>query len=172
MLRAISALVLLAQALFPAAPAGVGATDAYARSSGNAKPVAAAIGRALFATVWPAQVLNVYADSVDGRSVAGLRLSGVRFHRPLTREQFIDEIAQIVRTAFTSSNVNEVDVWATVPLRVGKDVVVAGDLAKPTSRTVFTLSVRRGESADSMVARMRRGDGAFWDQEWMRSALK
>jgi hypothetical protein len=61
---------------------------------------------------------------------------------------------------------------ATVPLRVGKDIIVAGDLAKPTSRTVFTLSVRRGESVASLLRRMRQGDGVFWDQDWTRSGLK
>ncbi len=172
MLRAISALALLGQILFPNAPPGVGRTDAYARGAGNEKPLAVAIGRALFLTEWPAQVLNVYADGVRGRSVAGLRVSGVRFHHPLTREEFISEIGDLVRETFAASSVDEVDVWATVPLRVGKDIVVTGDLAKPTSRTVFTLSVLRGESAASFSRRMRQGDGVFWDQEWAHTGLK
>lgn len=171
MLRAISALILIAQVLFPTAPPGVGKTDAFARASGNRKAEAVTIGRALFATEWPAQVLNVYADGIAGHDVAGLRISGRRFHHPLTREQFIGEVADLVQHTFDSSNVEEVDLWATVPLRVGKDLVVAGDLAVPTWRTVFTLSVRRNEPLSALVQRMRRGDGVFWDQEWARSAL-
>lgn len=172
MLKVISALALLAQTLFPTAPPGIGRTDAYARAAGNRKAVAVAIGRALFLTEWPAQVLNVYADGINGHSVAGLRVSGVRFHHQLTRDEYISEIAALVQKTFASAHVDEVDVWATVPLRVGKDIVVAGDLARPTSRTVFTLSVRRGESSASFIRRMRQGDGVFWDQEWTRTGLK
>jgi hypothetical protein len=172
LLRVISALALLAQTLFPTAPPGVGRTDAYARAAGNEKPIAVAIGRVLFMTEWPAQVLNVYADGIAGHKIAGLRVSGVRFHHALTREEYIAEIATLVQKTFASSNVDEVDVWATVPLRVGKDIVVAGDLARPTSRTVFTISVRRGESSASFIRRMRQGEGVFWDQEWTRTGLK
>ncbi len=164
--------MLLAQTLFPTAPPGVGRTDAYARAAGNAKPIAITIGRVLFATQWPAQVLNVYADAIHGHSVAGLRISGVRFHHALTREEFIAEIGSLVSVTLRSSSVDEVDVWATIPLRIGKDVVVAGDLAKPTSRTVFTLTVRRGESPASVAGRMRDANGVFWDQDWMRGSLK
>jgi len=131
------------------------------------------IGRALFGTEWPAQVLNVYADGIaGGHDVAGLRLSGVHFHHALTREQFIAEVSALVNRSFSASTVDEVDVWATVPLRVGKDIVVAGDLAKPTSRTVFTLSALRGETSASLVRRMRMAQGVFWDQDWARSGLK
>jgi hypothetical protein len=172
LLKVISALALLAQTLFPTAPPGVGRTDAYARAAGNEKAVAVTIGRALFTTEWPAQVLNVYADGIAGHNVAGLRVSGVRFHHALTREEYISEIAALVQKTFEASSVEEVEVWATVPLRVGKDIIVAGDLARPTSRTVFTLSVRRGESSTSFIRRMRQGQGVFWDQEWTHTGLK
>lgn len=134
--------------------------------------VAVTIGRALFATEWPAQVLNVYADGIPGHDVAGLRISGRNFHHPLTREEFIGEVADLVQRTFDSSNVEEVEIWATVPLRVGKDLVVSGDLAVPTWRTVFTLTAKRNEPLSTLVQRMRRADGVFWDQEWARSALK
>jgi hypothetical protein len=172
LLKVISVSALVAQVLFPTAPPSVDRTDAVARAAGNAKPVAIRIGRALFETEWPAQVLNVYADGIAGRDVAGLRISGVHFHHSLTREQFIAEVAALVDRSFAASPVDEVDVWATVPLRVGKDVVVAGDLAKPTSRTVFTLSALRGESSAALERRMRRGAGVFWDQDWTRNGLK
>lgn len=172
MLRVISALVLVAQVLFPTAKPGVGTSDAYARAAGNRKPTAVVIGRSLFATEWPAQVLNVYADGIAGHDVAGLRVSGTHFHHPLTRGEFIGEVIDLVQRTFGATDVEEVDVWATVPLRVGKDVVVAGDLAKPTWRTVFTVSVRRDERPEDLLRRIRQGNGVFWDQEWAHSALK
>lgn len=171
MLKVISALVLLAQ-LFPTAPPGVDRFDANARAAGNRKDLAVGIGRALFRTRWPAQVLNVYADGFGGHDVAGLRVSGEHFHHALTREEFVGEIADLVRETFASAPVDEVDVWASVPLRVGKDVIVAGDLAHPTSRSVFTVSVIRGERMDAFIRRMRAGRGVYWDQEWARTTLK
>ena len=130
------------------------------------------IGREIFRTYWPAQVLNVYADGLGGYRVVGLHVSGVHFHHPISREQFINEVTALVQRTFAASGVDEVDVWATVPLRVGKDIVVAGDLAKPTSRTVFTVSVLRGESIPALDRRIRQGTDVFWDQDWTRSALK
>jgi hypothetical protein len=172
LLKVISALALTAQVLFPTAPPGVDRSDAYARASGNRKPVAVRIGQALFATQWPAQVLNVYADGIPGHDVVGLHVSGVHFHGSLTRTQFINEIAGLVSRTFSVSPVEEIDVWTSVPLSVGRGVVVAGDLAKPTFRVVFAVSVRRGESAESLQRRMRQGSGVFWDQDWERTALK
>lgn len=122
--------------------------------------------------MWPAQVLNIYADGIPGHDIAGLHVSGVHFHHPLTREQFQSEIADLVTQTFASAPVEEVDVWVSVPLSVGKGVVVAGDLAKPTFRTVFTVSVRRGERAASVMRRMQQGTGVFWDQDWMNTAFK
>ncbi len=146
--------------------------DANARASGNRKDLAVGIGRALFHTEWPAQVLNVYANGFAGHDVAGLRVSGEHFHHSLTRDQFVGEIASLVLESFAAAPVDEVDVWASVPLRVGKDVVVAGDLAQPSSRAVFTVSVRRGERAAALVRRMRASRGVYWDQEWARTTLK
>ncbi len=171
MLKVISTLVLLAQ-IFPVASPGVYRLDANARASGNRKDLAVGIGRALFHTEWPAQVLNVYANGFGGHDVAGLRVSGEHFHHSLTRDQFVDEIASLVRESFAAVPVDEVDVWASVPLRVGKDVIVAGDLAQPSSRAVFTVSVRRGERTDALVRRMRASRGVYWDQEWARTTLK
>ena len=134
--------------------------------------MAVTIGRALFKTRWPAQVLNVYADGFAGHDIAGLRISGARFHHSLTRDEFLQEIASLVRETFTAAPVDEVDVWASVPLRVGKDIVVAGDLARPSSRSVFTVSVRRTEPAGAFLRRLRARTGIYWDQEWAREALK
>jgi hypothetical protein len=171
LLKVISALVLLAQ-LFPTAPPGVDRLDANARAAGNRKDLAVGIGRALFRTRWPAQVLNVYADGFGGHDIAGLRISGQHFHHALSRDQFEGEIVDLVRATFAAAPVDEVDVWASVPLRVGKDDVVAGDLARPSSRAVFTASVVRGERMDAFIRRMRAGRGVYWDQEWARATLK
>ena len=62
LLKAISIAVILIAQLFPTAPPTVDQLDANARASGNRKDIAVSIGRALFRTRWPAQVLNVYAD--------------------------------------------------------------------------------------------------------------
>ena len=172
MLRAISALLVTAQVLFPTASPSVSATDANARASGNLRGIAVSIGKTLFHTEWPAQVLNVYADGLGPYRIAGLHVSGVRFHHVLTRGEFLREIFSLVRQTFAASPVDEVDVWATVPLRVGKDIVVSGDLARPTSRTVFTVSARRDESIEALERRLRQGSGVFWDQDWASSALK
>ena len=56
--------------------------------------------------------------------------------------------------------VEEIDLWASVPIDVGKGVIVSGDLAKPTSRTVFSITVRRGESTASLRARADAGTPA------------
>lgn len=171
MLRVISAVALIAQ-LFPTAQPGIDRTDAYARAAGNRKSLAVRIGTALFANEWPAQVMNVYADGIAGHDVAGLRISGVHFHHALTPDQFAAEVVDLVARTFAAAPVDEVDVWASVPLSVGKGMVVAGDLAKPTSRVVFTVSVRRGESAGALARRLRAGQGVFWDQDWKQSILK
>ncbi|HEY8314307.1 MAG TPA: hypothetical protein VIG51_09020 [Candidatus Baltobacteraceae bacterium] len=146
--------------------------DAGLRATGNRKATAVAIGRALFRSEWPAQVLKVYASGIDTHEVAGLTVSGVKFHERLSRPQFYDEIVALVADTFAAAPVEEVDVWATVPLSVGKGIVVTGDIAKPTSRTVFTLTVRRGEAKSALVARLRAGSGIFIDQEWAHAALK
>ena len=147
--------------------------DAAQRAAGNRLDVATAVGRAIFATMWPAQVSQVSANQIGPHLVIGIRLWGVKFHHPLSRTEFVAEVARLVETAFAAApKAEEVDVWASVPLEVGKDVVVNGDLAKPTSKTVFSLSVRRGEAADAMTRRAVRSQGVFWDAAWANAAFK
>ena len=172
MLKVISAAALAAQLLFPPATPGVAFSDANARALGNDRRAAVALGRALFATQWPAQVLDVYADRSGDLVVAGLRVGGSKFHHPMTRAQFLSEIEQLAMRALRASNASEVDIWATQPLAVTKRTVVSGDLALPAWRTVFSVSVRRGEAASALAARLRSGRGVYWDQDWTRSAFK
>jgi hypothetical protein len=163
---------LSAVALIAAVPS-IAHVDAAARALGNRKAVAVAIGDRLFQTEWPAQVLNVEANQIGPHVVVGLRLSGVHFHQELTQAQFEAEVAALVARSFQAApSVEEVDVWAGIPLAAPKGAIVAGDLAVPTWRTVFTVSVRRGESSSALAARLREGKEIYLDEDWMRSAFK
>ncbi len=146
--------------------------DADARAAGNRIDVAERIGNGIFRTTWAAQVSQVSANAIGKHVIVGIRLWGIKFHHPISRGEFLNEVMSLVRTAFAAApEAEEVDLWASVPISVGKGVVVSGDLAKPTTRTVFSVSVRRGESLEAMLAKTS-GSTAFWDQEWERSAFK
>ena len=147
------------------AASSLAAVDAAARADGNRRAVALAIGRAIFARSEPAQVLKVRVDGVAGHDVAGLVVSGVKFHTPLSAAGFAAEIAELVRETFAASAVEEVDVWATVPLRVGQHAVVAGDKALPTTRIVYGATVRRPARALA-VPLVASGDAVYWDAAW------
>jgi len=165
----LSAGLTLARAAAPS----VADLDAVARASGNRRDVAEHIGEAVFSTEWPAEVSHISANQLDSHLIVGVRIWGVKFHQPLTRDGFVDEVVGVVQRTFAAAPATEeIDVWASVPIVVGRDVVVSGDLAKPTSRMVFSLTVRRGEDAAKLRARIVAGDGVFWDQEWVRSAFK
>lgn len=147
--------------------------DAAARAAGNRRDVAGRIGDAIFAKLWPAEVTQIAANELDGHLIVGVRLLGVKFHRALGREEFAHEVVSLVQSAFAAApSAEEVDLWVTVPIDVAKGAVVSGDLAKPTSRTVFSVSVRRGESASSLQARvLGAARGVYWDTLWARAAL-
>ncbi len=136
--------------------------DAVARAAGNRRAAAVALGTVLFRIVRPAQVTKVRVDGAGRHDVAGLVLSGVKFHGPLDREKFTAEVIDLVRTTFAASGVEEVDAWATVPLPAGARVIVSGDMAQPTTRTVFAVSVRRPELA-TFAGRLRRGTDVYWN---------
>ena len=142
--------------------------DAAARAAGNRRAQAVALARVLLRTTWPAQVLRIRVDGAGTHTVAGLVLSGVKFHRALDPPSFEAEVVALVRSAFASSGVEEVDVWATVPLPYVKQEPVNGEYLKPTTRTVFAATVMRSEAA-GLAARLARGDGAFWDPSWKRT---
>jgi hypothetical protein len=157
----------------PAYAPSVTELDAAARAAGNRRDVAQHIGDAIFAKHWPAEVSQIAANELDGHLIVGIRVLGVKFHHPLTRDQFAAEAVSLVESAFAAApTVEEVDLWTSVPIGVSKGVVVSGDLAKPTSRTVFSVSVRRSESRSSLQARVLAGsNGVFWDPAWTRTAL-
>jgi len=163
---------LLSAASAFAKPASVATLDAHARAGGSNKPLARHVAYELFLKNWSVQVLNVYADSLPGHSVIGLHLSGTKFHGPVSRAKFYSEVEDLVHESFAAAPIEEVDVYATVPLVVGRDVIVAGDLARPTARNVFTVSVRRGESPSALAQRLQAKRGVFLDEDWARAALK
>jgi hypothetical protein len=150
----------------------VATMDAEARASGNRIEVAERLGGALFVTQWPAQVLKVAANGIGSHLVVGLLISGVKFHHPLTREQFMLEVNSLISITLRQTPAEEVDAWASVPLSVGTGIVVSGDLAHPTSRVVFTISVPRHEPSAQTIGRMRAGRGVYWDEDWARTAFK
>lgn len=148
--------------------------DAEARAAGNRRDLAQRIGDSVFATEWPAEVSQISVNALDDHMIVGIRILGVKFHRPITRPEFASEIAALAGRAFAAApSAEELDIWASVPIGVAKGVVVSGDLARPTSRTVFSVTARRSESAAALEARLDvRNGGVFWDEQWAQSAFR
>ncbi len=170
---AVALMLGIAGAVSQAYTPSVADLDATARASGNRRDLAEHIGESVFATEWPAEVSHISANELGSHLIVGIRIWGVKFHKPLTRDEFVDEVVGLVGKTFAAvPSAEEIDVWTSVPIVVGRDVVVSGDLAKPTSRLVFSLTVRRDEPDAKLRARAYSGEGVFWDQEWVRSAFK
>ncbi|MHB8151510.1 MAG: hypothetical protein ACYDG3_00275 [Bacillati bacterium] len=146
--------------------------DAAARAEGNHIGVARRVGVALLRTRWSAQILKVRVDSAAGETVLGLLLSGEKFHRPLSRRTFAQEVVAIAERSFAAAPVSEVDVWVVIPIGVARGAIVSGDLAVPTSRTVFSVSVERGETPAHLLYRLLAGQSVYWNEEWAGVALK
>lgn len=165
----IAALPLVANASVPT----VAYLDAMGRASGNARETAVRIGESVFKTQWPVQILQIGANRVGPHVVIGVRMSGVHFHRAVSRAEFDAEVATLIAQTFAAApEAEEIDLWTSIPIPVPKHAVVAGDLAVPTWRTVFTLSARRGESPAALAARLRSGAGLYVDEDWARDAFK
>ena len=94
--------------------------NARARAAGNRKADATALARALLAVTWPAQLLKVRIDGVGSHEIAGLLVSGVKFHERLSPAAFTDEVVALIARSFAASGVEEVDVWAVTPLKVSR----------------------------------------------------
>lgn len=164
----------IASSVAQASPPSVADLDAAARAVGNQRDLAERIGLSVFATPWAAEVSQISANSIEGHLIVGIRIWGVKFHSSITREQFVDEVVGVVERAFAAAPATEeVDVWASIPIAIPKGEIVSGDLAKPTTRTVFSLTVRRGESAASLRARAAVPSAdVFWDPQWAHDAFK
>lgn len=176
MRRAISLTLLIAALVVGAARAhttSVADMDASSRAAGNRHDVAVAVGEQIFRTAWPAQVFRVSANAIGNHIVVGLGVYGVKFHDPMTRSEFATQVSELAQRAFTAApEAEEVDVWTVVPIEVGKGVIVSGDLAKPTTRTVFTASIMRDSPDDLLPTRLLKGPKTYWDEEWARTAFK
>ncbi|NNM98317.1 MAG: hypothetical protein HKL91_00765 [Candidatus Eremiobacteraeota bacterium] len=154
------------------APPSIARVDAVARARGNRRALAVAIGERLFTHVLPVQLLEIRASGLGNRAYVGLRFSGEKFHGSVSKAELDRELADAVETAFAvSQQIREVDCWIVVPIPVAPGTVVSGDKAMPTERDVFTLSVRRGESAAHLARRLKGGEGIVVDPEWIAHAL-
>ena len=142
------------------------------RSSGSDVATARRVAAALLARPLPAQLLRVRCERVGPHVDCGLTVSGTKFHRALDLRSWNAEIAALIEGAYAAvPEVDEIDCWATVPLDAGKGTVVSGDYAKPTSATVFSITVpRAGRTA--VRARLASGAGVFWDPAFRASLAK
>jgi hypothetical protein len=163
--------LLAAAALLPLAAR---ADDARVlqRSSGSDVATARRIAAALLARPLAAQLLRVRCERVDRHVDCGLTVSGTKFHRALDVRAWDAEIAALIDGAFAAvPEVDEIDCWATVPLDAAKGTVVSGDYAKPSSATVFSITVPR-ERRGVVRARLASGAGVFWDPAFRASLSK
>ncbi len=142
--------------------------DAEARAAGNHRAQAVALGTVLLARRWPAQVLKIRIDGAGGHAVAGIVVSAVKFHERLDPAAFTAEAVALVNASFAASGVEEVDLWATVPLPVTEEEVNTGDYLRPAAQIVYAATVRRTERS-TFGGRLRRGVDVFWDPAWRRS---
>ena len=148
----------------------LGVANVDARIEGSARGVARTIAAALLARPLPAQLLKVRCERAGPHVDCGLIVQGVKFHRPIDRRSWDDEVAGLIEGAYAAApQVDEVDCWATVPLSVGEGAVVSGDTAVPTSVIVFSITVPRA-GRGSVRARLASGAGVFWDPAF-RAAL-
>jgi hypothetical protein len=155
-------------------PAAARADDARVlqRSSGTDVATARRIAAALLAHPLSAQLLRVRCERVGRHVDCGLTVSGVKFHRALDVRSWDAEIAALIDGAYAAApDADEIDCWATVPLDAGKGTVVSGDFARPTSATVFSITVPRARRA-SLRARLASGQGVFWDPAFRASLSK
>jgi hypothetical protein len=157
----VALLALLGAAVGPTDPRAIG------RASGTDLVRARAYAGRILSDPMPASVSRVRVDVVGTHHVAGVVVSGVKFHHALDEAGFLAEIADIVKRGFEDPAIEEVDVWAVVPLDVGQGAVVSGDVAVATSRNVFTLTVPRAEAA--RVVALAHSRDAFWDPRFRAS---
>ena len=147
-------------------------SDVLARTGGNDRVAAKAIAQQVFLRIEPAQVLKVNVDRAGDHRVAGILLSGVKFHWPLSRRGFTDEVLSIIAKAFAAAAIEEVDVRAVVPISVGRGTIVSGDNAVPSFREVFTLTAVRSESLVTLRQRLDNTIGVFWEPWFLHEQLE
>jgi hypothetical protein len=144
---------------------------AAARSSGTDRATAYRVAQSLLAQPLPAQLHKVRCEVLGAHRICGLTIAGTKFHHPLDRRAFTAEVAQLVRGAFAAAPLEEVDVWATVPLDAGRGAIVSGDLAVATSATVFAVTVPRAHLA-GLGAQLASNRDVYWDAEFAADLAK
>ncbi|MGD0472028.1 MAG: hypothetical protein ABSB70_02305 [Candidatus Velthaea sp.] len=147
------------------------AQRAAARARGSDRATAVALGRALLADPLPAQLIQIRCERAGAHRICGLVLSGVKFKHPLDRQGFLAEVRALVKGAFSHAALEEVDLWTTVPLGLGKGLVVSGDAAVPTTATVFAVTVPRTALAE-LSSRLDSGRNVYWDPSFADSLAK
>ena len=140
------------------------------RADGTQRTIAVAIGKRVFAHDLPAQVLKIRVDGQGRHTIAGVTISGVKFKHPIDPSGLTAEVATVVRDAFAAAPVEEVDVWATVPLAQPPKTVVSGEYAQPTSRIVYSATVLRGD-LPTLDALLRGTRAIFWERAF-RAGLR
>lgn len=167
-------LALFAQVLGAAVTSSVKAQAAYdkalhaiarRRIEGNTPQLAESVAVALLARRFAEPIMKVHVLTIPEEAVAGIVLSGVKFHAPVSRNRFIADVREMAKTAFAAApSLDEIDIWATVPVSVPAGEPVSGDFAVPTSKTVFS----------SVVTQQRRGlqtslvwGTTYWDPRWL-----
>lgn len=134
------------------------------RIAGNEPAVAETVATALLAQRFPEQITRVRVERIMPATVAGIVLSGRKFHAGVDRERFEQDVRQMVGVAFAvAPSLDEVDVWATIPIAVPAGAVVSGDEAAPTERTVFSAAVVKTPHAS---APWDLGV-TYWDHSWL-----
>jgi hypothetical protein len=157
--------VLLTAALCARAALAASADDprVVQRSAGGDVATARRIAAALLAHPLPAQLLRVRCESSGAHVDCGLVVEGTKFHRVLDLAAWDAEIVGLIAGAYAAAPaVDEVDCWATVPLDAGRGAIVSGDFARPTSATVFSITVPRAQRG-RVAQRLAGGRGVFWD---------
>ena len=110
--------------------------------------------------------MKVHVLALPPAEVAGIVLSGVKFHAVVDRARFEADVKAMVGLALRAApSVDEVDVWATVPQAVRPGMPVSGDYAVPTNRTVFSSAVTRAQTAEAGTLSLGT---AFWDPNFLR----
>ena len=97
MVAAVALILGIAGAVSQAYTPNIADLDATARASGNRRDLAEHIGESVFATEWPAEVSHISANELGSHLIVGIRIWGVKFHKPLTRDEFVDEVVRTDR---------------------------------------------------------------------------
>ena len=132
------------------------------RSAGSQRAIAIAVGRRVFAHDFPAQVLKIRVDGAGRHTIAGVTISGVKFKHPIDERAFSSEVATIARDAFAAAPIEEVDVWANVPLAQPPKTNVSGEYAQPTARIVYSATIKRSD-LPALDALLQGTRAIFWD---------